>query len=177
MQEKIDSGEINETFQIGAKAFTLEEWKDFLDNFDSIQEIIRELMRERHEKLEKEQIEKKMAAKEEMVTEILFSEHTGSTHFSADSKEEIRYITWYTEEGIFCRKAGQTEGYEWSIVFENQKYYEKVTSFIGQYSSDLNLLFAASEKFWQDFLKDKIDEGKFVSGKKDVAYVNNTDKF
>ena len=56
MQEKLDNGEINETFQIGAKSFTLEEWKKLLEEFDSIQEILKELMKERHEKLEQQQL-------------------------------------------------------------------------------------------------------------------------
>ena len=77
-------------------------------------------------------------------------------------KEDIRYITWYTEEGIFCRKAGQTEGYEWSISFENREQYEKVMSLIGQLPSDWNLRFEAHENFWRDFLDDKIDVDDFM---------------
>ena len=71
--------------------------------------------------------------------------------------DDIRYITWYTEEGIFCRKAGQAEGYEWAITFENTEQYDKVMEFIGQFPSDWNMRFAAHENFWNDFLNDEID--------------------
>lgn len=95
--------------------------------------------------------------------DLLTADSTSCT-YPADQpdKEDIRYITWYTEEGIFCRKAGQTEGYEWSISFENREQYEKVMSLIGQLPSDWNLRFEAHENFWRDFLDDKIDVDDFM---------------
>ena len=95
--------------------------------------------------------------------DLLMADSTSCT-YPADQpdKEDIRYITWYTEDGIFCRKAGQTEGYEWSISFENREQYEKVMSLIGQLPSDWNLRFAAHENFWRDFLDDKIDMDGFM---------------
>ena len=84
--------------------------------------------------------------------------------------DDIRYITWYTEKGIFCRKAGQTEGYEWAITFENKEQYDKVMEFIGQFPSDWNIRFAAHENFWNDFLKDEIDMDGFME------FINGTNK-
>ena len=81
-----------------------------------------------------------------------------------------RYITWYTEEGIFCRKAGQTEGYEWTIPFENAEQYNKVIEFIEQFPSDWNMRFAAHENFWNDFLNNEIDMDGFME------FMNGTNK-
>lgn len=59
--------ETEETFQIGAQTFTVEEWKEFLDKFDSMQEVLKVLMKERHAKLEaeREEREKRMDEIEE----------------------------------------------------------------------------------------------------------------
>lgn len=119
--------------------------------------------------------EKKTAeqtSKEQTVTanagSLLTTESTSCTYPTADPKEDdIRYITWYTEEGIFCRKAGQAEGYEWTVSFENKEQYDKVMEFVGQFPPDWNLRFAAHENFWTDFLNDEIDmDGfkKFLEG-------------
>ena len=146
MQEKIENGEINETFQIGGQSFTVEEWNEFLEKFDSIQEVLEALMKERH------------AQKEESDTDGTIAESTSCTYpASGANGEEVRYITWYTEEGIFCRKAGQTQGYEWSIPFESKEQYDKVMEFIGQISEDEDLRFTANEDFWKDFLKEGVD--------------------
>lgn len=160
-QEKIENGETEEAFQIGAQTFTIKEWKEFLDKFDSVQEVIEELMRERHKLQEKEKIESERAKKDyeekTAIAEILFSESTACTYPATDSEKEIRYITWYTEEGIFCRKAGQIEGYEWSITFENKEQYDKVMAFVGQLSEEEDLRFTANKNFWKDFLKGEMD--------------------
>ena len=151
MQEKIENGEINESFQIGNQTFTVEEWNEFLEKFDSIQEVLEALMREHH-------AEKEKSDTDGTIAEMLSSESTSCTYPASDANgEDIRYITWYTEEGIFCRKAGQTEGYEWSIPFENKEQYDKVMQFVGQFSEDEDLRFAANESFWKDFLKGEMD--------------------
>lgn len=89
---------------------------------------------------------------------VLVSESTKCTYpASSPQEEDVMYITWYTEEGIFCRKAGQSEGYEWSVYFENKTDYNKVMEFLGSFNREDNLRFAAHENFWRDFLKDEID--------------------
>ena len=105
------------------------------------------------------------------VSTLLTTESTSCVYETADpDDDDIRYITWYTEEGIFCRKAGQTEGYEWSITFENKEQYDKVMEFIGQFPSDWNMRFAAHENFWNDFLNDEIDMVGFME------FINGTNK-
>lgn len=102
---------------------------------------------------------------------LLTTESTSCVYETADpDDDDIRYITWYTEEGIFCRKAGQTEGYEWAITFENKAQYDKVMEFIGQFPSDWNMRFAAHENFWNDFLNDEIDMDGFTE------FINGTNK-
>ena len=158
MQEKIENGEINETFQIGNQTFTVEEWNEFLEKFDSIQEVLEALMKERHAEMEKQQSVKEEDAVEQNALDMIISESTSCTYPASDANgEEIRYITCYTEEGIFCKKAGLTDGYEWSIPFESKEQYDKVIEFIGQLSDDEDLRFTANENFWKDFLKGDTD--------------------
>lgn len=98
---------------------------------------------------------------------LLTAQTTVCAYPTADPTDaDIRYITWYTEEGIFCRKAGQTEGYEWFIALENQEQYKKVTEFIAQFPEDGNLRFAAHENFWMDFLNHAIPMDEFMKFKK-----------
>ncbi len=160
---KIKKGDTEATFQIGAQSFTEKEWDEFLEKFDSLEEAIRELMREEQAKKAAEQTQKEQAAAMEDTTSILTTEATSCTYPAADpGAGDTRYITWYTEGGIFCRKAGQTEGYEWSVAFDNKEQYDKVMEFIGQFSSDWNMRFAAHENFWKDFLNDEIDMDGFM---------------
>lgn len=167
---KIQNGDTEASYQIGSQSFTEKEWKEFLDKFDTIEEAIQELMKE-----EQARKEAKEAQKEDVVTNdastLLTTESTSCVYETADpDNDDIRYITWYTEEGIFCRKAGQTEGYEWSITFENKEQYDKVMEFIGQFPSDWNMRFAAHENFWNDFLNDEIDMEGFME------FINGTNK-
>ena len=158
MQEKIDNDEVNESFQIGGQTFTVEEWDEFLKKFDSIQDAMEALMKERHAKLEKQQFNKAEDVVEQSAVEMIISESTSCAYPVSDANgEEVRYITWYTEEGVFCRKAGQTEGYEWSIPFENKAQFDKVMEFVGGFLDDEDLRFTANKNFWNDFFKDEID--------------------
>ena len=144
----------NAEYQIGAQTFTEKEWEKFLDKFDSVQEAIRELMKEEQARKETEETKKEDVFTNDAST-LLTTESTSCVYKTADPDDDIRYITWYTEEGIFCRKAGQTEGYEWAITFENKEQYDKVMEFIGQFPSDWNMRFADHKNFWNDFLNDK----------------------
>ena len=131
--EKIQNGDTETSYQIGAQSFTEKEWEEFLKRFDTVD--------------------------------------TSCVYGTADPlDEDVHYITWYTEEGIFCRKSGQTQGFEWTITFENREQYDKVMEFIGQFPSDWNLRFAAHENFWNDFLNDEIDMEAFME------FINGTNK-
>ena len=193
----IQNGDEEASFQIGSSSFTVKEWEEFLKKFDNAEDAIKELMREELEKRaeeaertetaeDAEEIEKSEKAvtavteKETMhatgsaaavggdAIDALVSESTKCTYpSSVPGQKDIQYITWYTEEGIFCRKAGQSEGYEWSIAFEHKEDYRKVMEFLDRFDREDNLRFAAHENFWKDFLKGKIHiEGfmKFYEG-------------
>lgn len=164
---KIQNGDTEASYQIGSQSFTEKEWEEFLDKFDSVEEAIQELMKEEQARKEAEEVKKEDAFTNDAST-LLTTESTSCVYETADpDDDDIRYITWYTEEGIFCRKARQTEGYEWSIAFENKEQHDKVMEFIGQFPSDWNMRFAAHENFWNDFLNDEIDmEGfmEFIGG-------------
>ena len=169
MYEKVKNGETEPTFQIGGRAFTLEEWEEFLENFDSIEAAVRELMREAQEE-RKEELEEQKAVQTEILQEkfeqssLLVAETTRCTYPSADEeKEDTMYITWYTQDGIFCRKAGQTQGYEWMIIFEDSTQYDNVMNFLEQFPKEANLRFAAHENFWQDFLSGELDIEGFMN--------------
>ncbi len=167
---KIQNGDTEPTYQIGSRSFTEKEWEAFLDKFDSVQEAIQELMKEEQARKEAEEAQKEDVFTNDAST-LLTTESTSCVYETADpDDDDIRYITWYTEEGIFCRKAGQTEGYEWSIIFENKEQYDKVMEFIGQFPSDWNMRFAAHENFWNDFLNDEIDMEGFME------FINGTNK-
>ena len=171
MQEKLDNDEVNESFQIGGQTFTVEEWDEFLKKFDSIQDAMEALMKERHAKMEQQQLNNEIEKEEQIVGEMLTSESTRCIYPTDDvNEEDVLHITWYTEEGIFCRKAGQTEGYEWCIPFENKEQYNKVMEFIGQLPQDCDWRFASQEDFWKDFLDDEIDMGNFIDS------IKNTNK-
>ena len=94
---------------------------------------------------------------------LLLTHYTTCVYPAAEAaKEDTRYITWYTKEGIFCRKMGQTEEMEWSISFKDPQQYDKVMELTGQFPKDWNLRFAAHENFWTDFLNGDIDTERFV---------------
>lgn len=157
MYDKVKNNETEEKFQIGANSFTEKEWNKLLEEFDNIQETIRELMREEHEKRQAKQAER-----EELV-DALVSESVMSKQDSENEEaDKTLYITWYNEDGIFCRKAGVTEGYEWTINFDGSKQYQMVDEFMKQFDKDDNLRFASNQKFWQDFLGGTIEVNEFV---------------
>ena len=156
MQEKLDNDEVNESFQIGGQTFTVEEWDEFLKKFDSIQDAMEALMKERHAKMEEQQTNTEEVI-DATTTEMIVSESTSCTYPTDSSNgEDVLHITWYTEEGIYCRKAGQTEGYEWCIPFENKEQYDKVMEYIGQFPKDSDWRFASQEGFWKEFLYGEI---------------------
>ena len=55
-------------------------------------------------------------------------------------------------ENIFCKKAGQNNGYEWSLPFGNKDQYNQVMEFVHGLSEKEDLQFTTDMNFWQDFL-------------------------
>lgn len=70
------------------------------------------------------------------------------------------YYTFYTPDGIYCRKQGQSE-FEWQIPLEDESQFEKVMSYLQSLDSKDNLRFGCHEKFWQDFLNNQVDMNQF----------------
>lgn len=192
---KVKNNDTETSFQIGGQSFTIKEWDRILEQFDAVQEEIREQMREEQAKRQKETTVKvsvetaaSVTSKDstnlaktagiitsetsqndigntdnESVMDSLVTESTTCTYPASGEKDsDEMYITWYTEDGIFCRKAGQTEGYFWSIAFDDFRQYDSVMNFLGRIKADADYHFAAHENFWQDFLKDKIDQDDFA---------------
>ena len=101
---------------------------------------------------------------------LLTAETTSCKYETADpDDDDITYITFYTTDGIRCKKLG-AEDFEWTLTFENEEQYNKVMEFIGQFPSDWNMRFAAHENFWNDFLNDEIDMEGFME------FINGTNK-
>ena len=83
---------------------------------------------------------------------------------NGDTESEISYITCFTSEGIICREAGMGENeYLWKLDFEDEQDYEKVMDLVNSFPEDWNLKFAPNEKFWKDYLSERIDKDDFVS--------------
>lgn len=156
MSEKIKKGEIIPSYRIGGQSFTLEEWDNFLEKFDSLQDAVRAIMEEElGERKEKsaeciETDEKQDSG----LADVLLSESVICCGPSPNADEDVRYITWYTEEGIFCREAGQSDGYLWYIKFENREQFDRVMEFLKRHSSEEDYSFASDEMFWRDLLED-----------------------
>ena len=86
MYERIQSGNLGETsYQIGAASYTQEEWDKMLENFDDIEEDIREEMRKEHEERRVEQLEKEQGIK---VTEKQEAKETEGAVTNEDRKSD-----------------------------------------------------------------------------------------
>lgn len=170
--QKLISGDTEVSYQIGGESMTEKEWEMLLAKFDNIQEDIRELTREEAEKTEKAEMDKKLYALDEnggflydkatatlksLISEISFC------HYSDSESEDTLYITCYTEDGIFCRQQGQTDGFLWSMKYSDKSQYEKVTNFLNNFNSSDNLRFASHENFWRDFLSGALDTEEFMA--------------
>ncbi|MBR1743461.1 MAG: hypothetical protein IJ733_16635, partial [Lachnospiraceae bacterium] len=70
-------------------------------------------------------------------------------------KTDAMYYTYCDKDGIYCKRSDR-DGLEWSIPFENDKQREKAMWYLKEYEGMENLIFTAQEKFWDDFLNEKI---------------------
>uniref|UniRef100_UPI004057110C hypothetical protein n=1 Tax=Acetatifactor sp. TaxID=1872090 RepID=UPI004057110C len=101
---------------------------------------------------------------------LLTAETTSCKYETANpDDDDIIYVTFYTVEGIRCKKLG-AEDFEWTLTFKNKEQYNKVMEFLGNFPSDWNMRFAAHKNFWQDFLNDEIDMEGFME------FMNGTNK-
>ncbi|MCM1288063.1 MAG: hypothetical protein NC240_07095 [Clostridium sp.] len=167
--QKLINGDTEVSYQIGGESMTEKEWDMLLAKFDAIQEDVRELAKEEQEKKVKD--EQKLYALDEKET-VLYDNATATLksliseismcHYHDNEGEQTLYITCYTEEGIFCRQQGQTDGFLWSIKYSERSQYEKVTNFLNNFDRGDNLRFASHENFWRDFLSDTLDTEEFM---------------
>lgn len=202
MQAKIEAGDVDNdpVFQIGASAYTEEEWDKLLEYVDEVEEEIQEAMELEQEKAleeaqeaikaEAERVEEELREAEikesdgvtqtesttnttedieepslieESESALLTYEYTGCT-YSNDNPEgkDWNYITWYTEEGMYCEDVNGHVGNNWMFFWEDEEQYNKVMEFIEQFPEDYNMRFACNQTFWNDFLNDEIDMEGFM---------------
>lgn len=136
MQEiysKIKSGDTEKSYAIGGASYTEKEWERLIEEFDAVEETI----------------------KEEIAAEILTAEKVKSTH-----KDRV-YITFISSVGIYCKREGSEE-YKWKIEFDDSSQYDQVTSVLNRFDKEDNLRFADSKYFWQDVLSGVLDVEDFV---------------
>lgn len=166
--QKLISGDTEVSYQIGGESMTEKEWEMLLAKFDNIQEDIRELAKEEQEKAVKNDriyaldengnvlYDNATATLKSLISEI------SMCYYSDNESEETLYITCYTEEGIFCRRQGQIDGFLWSMKYSESSQYEKVTNFLSNFNTRDNLRFASHENFWRDFLSGALDTEEFM---------------
>lgn len=167
MYEKLKNGDVNQEFSVGSLSLTLDEWDKLFEKFDDIAEDVREAIKEEIEKL-KEKDEAKALAKtdDSMDGAELISSEIRKTVFkeATDTEPELSYITCFTPEGIICKKAGMGENeYLWKIDYDDEQDYERVMSLLNSFPSDWDLRFTSNEKFWKDYLAERIDKDDFIS--------------
>lgn len=159
---KLQTGTTEPSYQIGGSSYTEKEWDRMLKGFDKVQEELRkEAGIDEPEKTSTAVAETEKEEQEEISEEataaLLTVESTVCTYPASDSKEkDIRYITCYQEDGIYCFQQGKSV-LEWSISFTDESGYEKVMEFLNSIDTKKNPCFASHENFWKDFLEDKID--------------------
>ena len=162
--KKLQDGNTETTFQIGGQSFSLKEWDKLLEKFDAVQDSIKAVNKEDKDSEEKKSVMDNLKSNPDQTTlESLVSEVTKSTKPDGDSEgEDKKYITWYTEDGIFCREQGQTDGYFWSIPFDNKEQYNNVLFFLDRFDKNDNLQFSNDKSFWEKYLEGKINEDEIV---------------
>lgn len=187
---KLKNGTTEPSYQIGAASYTEKEWKRILRSFDAAQEALRKAAglenRKKAAKTVREQEEgglddldgsmlfvgqttcechKEDCKNKEADASLLFASQTSYVCPADSEEEEVRYITFYTPEGICCRKEkGGQILFEWEIKFKDESQYGKVMDFLDSQDSRDNLWFACKEDFWQKFLNDGIDMGLIMCG-------------
>lgn len=166
MLEKIRNGDMDQEFQIGSISLTLKEWNELIDNFDDLEEEMREAVKaEVQKQIEAERIEGSTKTDDSFDNTTLLSSEIRKTVFreATDTKPELSYITCFTPEGIICKRTGMSENeYLWKMDFEDEQEYEKVKELMNSFPDDWNLKFAPNEKFWRDYLSERIDKDDFI---------------
>lgn len=100
-------------------------------------------------------------------------ECTKGTYAGGDPQKLPKvFYTYYSPEGIKCIREGERnpvnpsekiseDKLQWEIKFTGQEQYDKVMEFLTEFPEEDNFRFASNEKFWNDFLNDRIDTESF----------------
>lgn len=157
--DKLQNGDTETKFRIGNQEFSIAEWDNFLEKFDSVQDAIRAALEEKIEKEKAERLEKELTdvseteKKPDDVDSIL-AQSVKTTEENSDPK--IWYITCFTGEGIWCKKF--TEGQEgedlWRMEFTDPSQYQKVLNYLQSFAEGEEVPHAQEEEFWKRFLEE-----------------------
>jgi hypothetical protein len=171
---KIQNGETETKFQIGNQSFTINEWDEFLEKFDSAEDAIQKQVEEEIEKRKQagqisDQAAEK-AQKTETISDVqmdMLTSETVQARFPLQAvdedgnQQEDLYLVAIDINGIRCSKPGSDE-YEWEIVFTDESQYEKATAFMDWANDHMdNFLFSAHQNFWEDYLNGDMDVEAF----------------
>lgn len=170
--EKIRNGEVEEKILIGGLKLTQREWNQLLGTFDKLLDAMDKATEE-----EANECQEKLAGpkagkylREHKAAEIagttpdvlegrdaldlLLAESTRAYVASERANEADKmHIVSYTREGIYCREAGQTQGFVWFVPYSRESQYEKVLTFVRGLVDEEDVGFTADQSFWKDFLE------------------------
>lgn len=189
--EKLQSGDTEPSYRIGAQSFTIKEWEKLLEEFDAAEEAIKESIEEEIEKraeaARRTEIETDVKAEKEMTEQaaeaagkiehtektqnvqmdMLLSDtvqarfSTGQVNSDGTPVEDI-YLIAMDRYGIRCSRPGM-DSYEWEIVFTDESQYKRAAELMSRAGESMdNFRFAAHENFWKDYLEGKIDVNAFL---------------
>lgn len=157
--DKLKNGDTETKFQIGNQEFSIREWDNFLEKFDSVQDAIRAALEEKIEKEKAERLEKELTGvseteKEPDDVDSILAQSVKTTE--EGSSPRTWYITCFTEEGIWCRKF--TEGQEgedlWRMEFTDPSQYQKVLNYLQSFAEGEEVPHAQEEDFWRSLLEE-----------------------
>lgn len=77
------------------------------------------------------------------------------------TEELIRYIVCYTQDGIVCKRAGDSRAL-WKLPFGRTGDYDRVLIFLRNFDFRRNLPFSAHKRFWMDYLSGNLDQEEFM---------------
>lgn len=155
--DKLQNGDTETKFQIGNQEFTIKEWDNFLEKFDSVQDAIRAALEEKIEKQKTERLEEEMTGVTETdgksdPVESILAQSVKTT--GEDDGQKTWYITCFTEDGIWCKKfsEGQEGQDPWRIDFTDPSQYRKVSDYLQSFGAGEEVPHAQEEAFWRTFL-------------------------
>lgn len=150
---KVQNGDTEPAFQIGALSLTEKEWDELLEKFDSAEKgNIQETQKTKS--ISKVQMD--MLSAETVQARFTLQE----VDEEGNPKEDL-YLIAIDKNGIRCSKAGSDE-YEWQIIFTDESQYQRTVEFMDWADERMdNFLFSAHKNFWEDYLNDNMDVDGF----------------